>query len=57
MSQYEPLGQSEFCVQLSFQYIKEYNEALNASASDTQDTYGLKVLLAYYEYFNNFSGY
>ena len=42
---------------VSFQYVKEYNEALNASASDTEDTYGLKVLLAYYEYFNNFSGY
>jgi hypothetical protein len=42
---------------VSFQFIREYNQALNASASETQDTYGLKVLLAYYEYFNNFSGF
>lgn len=39
---------------VSYQYLREYNESLNAGASDTLDNYGLKILLAYYEYFNNF---
>jgi len=42
---------------VSYQYIKEYNEALNANASTDLDNFGLKVLLAYYEYFNNFTGF
>ncbi len=42
---------------VSFQYIKDYNESLNAGASTSLDTYGLKILLAYYEYFNNFQGF
>ena len=42
---------------VSFQYISDYNESLNASASRTADTFGLKILLAYYEYFNNFTGF
>ncbi|MBI2377010.1 MAG: zinc-dependent metalloprotease [Deltaproteobacteria bacterium] len=41
---------------VSYQFIKEYNESL-ASASRDEDTYGLKILLAYYEYFNNFVGF
>ena len=39
---------------VSYQYLREYNESLNAGASDSLDNYGLKILLAYYEYFNNF---
>ncbi len=42
---------------VSYQFIKDYNEELNASASDTRDNYGLKILLAYYEYYNNLSGF
>jgi len=42
---------------VSFQYMKDYNEALNAQADDTVDNYGLKILLAYYEYYNNFVGF
>ncbi len=41
---------------VSYQYMRDYNEDLH-SADETLDNYGLKVLLAYYEYFNNFSGY
>ncbi|MBI4807207.1 MAG: zinc-dependent metalloprotease [Desulfovibrio sp.] len=41
---------------VSYQYVKEYNESM-ASASRDQDTFGLKILLAYYEYFNNFVGF
>jgi len=37
--------------------MKDYNEDLNASASESQDNYGLKILLAYYEYYNNFVGF
>lgn len=39
---------------VSYQYLREYNEALNAGADPDLDNYGLKILLAYYEYFNNF---
>ena len=42
---------------VSYQFIKEYNENLNGNGDDTTDNYGLKILLAYYEYFNNFVGY
>ncbi len=42
---------------VSFQFIKEYNEKLRAQGNDTEDNYGLKILLAYYEYYNNFSGF
>ena len=42
---------------VSYQFMREYNEDLNASASTSLDNYGLKILLAYYEYFNNFSGF
>lgn len=42
---------------VSYQYMKDYNEALNAEASTSLDTYGLKILLAYYEYYNNFQGF
>ncbi|MCB9522380.1 MAG: zinc-dependent metalloprotease [Myxococcales bacterium] len=42
---------------VSYQYMREYNEDLNASASDDTDNYGLKILLAYHEYFNNFVGF
>jgi hypothetical protein len=42
---------------VSYQYIRDYNEELKGSASGDLDTYGLKVLLAYHEYFNNLSGY
>jgi hypothetical protein len=42
---------------VSFKFIRDYNQDLNDLADDTKDTYGLKTMLAYYEYFNNFSGY
>lgn len=42
---------------VSYQFIRDYNDDLNAGASDTTDNYGLKILLAYYEYFNNFVGF
>jgi hypothetical protein len=42
---------------VSFKFIRDYNERLNELADDTADNYGLKIMLAYYEYFNNFSGY
>lgn len=42
---------------VSYQYMRDYNQSLNAEASEDLDNYGLKVLLAYYEYYNNFSGY
>jgi hypothetical protein len=42
---------------VSFQYMKDYNESLNAQASTDEDNYGLKILLAYYEYYNNFQGF
>ena len=42
---------------VSYQYIRDYNDDLNAGASDTVDNFGLKILLAYYEYFNNFTGF
>ena len=42
---------------MSYQFIREYNEALRANADTDQDNYGLKILLAYYEYYNNFVGF
>lgn len=42
---------------VSYQYVRDHNEDLNAGADDSRDNYGLKVLLAYYEFYNNFSGY
>ncbi len=42
---------------VSFQFMRDYNESLNGSASDTLDNYGLKILLAYHEYYNNFVGF
>ena len=42
---------------VSFSYMKDYNRSLNTSASESLDNYGLKILLAYYEYFNNFVGF
>ncbi len=42
---------------VSYQFIREYNESLNAEASISLDNYGLKTLLAYYEFFNNFVGF
>ena len=42
---------------VSFSYMKDYNRALNSDANDTRDNFGLKILLAYYEYFNNFVGF
>jgi len=41
---------------VSFQFIKEYNQDIRANASTTTDNYGLKILLAYYEYYNNLLG-
>ncbi len=41
---------------VSFQFVKEYNQELHANASTTTDNYGLKILLAYYEYYNNLLG-
>jgi hypothetical protein len=42
---------------VSFQYMRDYNETLNGGASETLDNYGLKILLAYHEYYNNFVGF
>ncbi|MCU0693060.1 MAG: zinc-dependent metalloprotease [Polyangiaceae bacterium] len=42
---------------VSYQFMKDYNEAVRGEASASEDTYGLKILLAYYEYFNNFVGF
>lgn len=42
---------------VSFKFIRDFNEDMNELAEDTNDNYGLKIMLAYYEYFNNFSGY
>jgi hypothetical protein len=42
---------------VSYQYMRDYNQALNAGADDTLDDYGLKILLAYFEFYNNFVGF
>ncbi|MEO8179989.1 MAG: zinc-dependent metalloprotease [Deltaproteobacteria bacterium] len=42
---------------VSYQYMRDYNQSLNAGASGTLDDYGLKILLAYYEFYNNFVGF
>lgn len=42
---------------VSYQFMRDYNEALNGSADDSLDNYGLKILLAYHEYYNNFVGF
>jgi Met-zincin len=42
---------------VSFQFMREYNEALNSGRSGGLDNYGLKTLLAYYELYNNFVGF
>ncbi|MFO0728977.1 MAG: zinc-dependent metalloprotease [Myxococcota bacterium] len=42
---------------VSYQFIKDYNDKIRAQGSDTEDNYGLKILLAYYEYYNNFTGF
>ncbi|MBN1962794.1 MAG: zinc-dependent metalloprotease [Deltaproteobacteria bacterium] len=41
---------------VSYQYMRDFNESLRAGASKSLDNYGLKILLTYYEYYNNFSG-
>jgi hypothetical protein len=42
---------------VSFQYVRDYNQDINAGKDDNLDNFGLKILLAYYEYFNNFVGF
>lgn len=42
---------------VSYQFVRDYNEDLNASAAPDLDNYGLKILLAYYEFYNNFVGF
>ena len=42
---------------VSYQFMREYNEALNAGVTGDLDNYGLKTLLAYYELYNNFVGF
>ena len=42
---------------VSYRFIKEYNESINANANGSQDNFGLKILLAYYEYYNVFAGF
>ena len=42
---------------VSYQYMKDYNDALNGGASASLDNFGLKILLSYYEYYNNFVGF
>ena len=42
---------------VSYQYIRDYNQSLNGEADPDLDNFGLKILLAYYEYYNNFVGF
>jgi hypothetical protein len=42
---------------VSYQFMREYNEDLNAGRTGNLDNYGLKTLLAYYEIYNNFVGF
>ena len=42
---------------VSYQFMRDYNQALNAGADGALDDYGLKILLAYYEFYNNFVGF
>lgn len=42
---------------VSYQFMRDYNESLNGTASTSLDSYGLKILLAYHEYYNNFVGF
>ena len=42
---------------VSYQYIRDYNDSLNDGANSSLDNYGLKILLAYHEYYNNFVGF
>ncbi|MGC6418961.1 MAG: zinc-dependent metalloprotease [Bradymonadia bacterium] len=42
---------------VSYRFIKEYNESINAGAGGDQDNFGLKILLAYYEFYNVFAGF
>jgi hypothetical protein len=42
---------------VSYQFMRDYNQALNAGADGSLDDYGLKILLAYYEFYNNFVGF
>jgi hypothetical protein len=42
---------------VSYQFMREYNEDLNAGRTGNLDNYGLKTLLAYYELYNNFVGF
>ncbi|MBK8012173.1 MAG: zinc-dependent metalloprotease [Deltaproteobacteria bacterium] len=41
---------------VSFQFMRDYNAELN-TGSESQDNFGLKTLLAYHEYYNNFVGF
>jgi len=41
---------------VSYRFMKEYNEAA-ADADGGQDNFGLKILLAYYEFYNVFAGF
>jgi hypothetical protein len=42
---------------VSYQYMRDYNQALNSGADADLDDYGLKILLAYFEFYNNFVGF
>jgi hypothetical protein len=42
---------------VSYQFMRDYNESLNSSRNGDQDNHGLKTLLAYYEFYNNFVGF
>lgn len=42
---------------VSYQFMRDYNEALNSGRSGSLDNYGLKILLSYYEFYNNFVGF
>ncbi len=42
---------------VSFQYIRDYNDSLYGGADRDKDTYALKILLAYHDYYNNFVGF
>ncbi len=42
---------------VSYQFMRDYNDDLNAGRNGNLDNYGLKILLAYYEFYNNFVGF
>jgi hypothetical protein len=42
---------------VSYRFLKEYNDDVNAGANGNADNFVLKILLAYYEFYNVFAGF